>query len=376
MQKKSPTDIYSSINPVFDALVYLGNRADGTDMKVCYELLAKRRPFNKEEIAELMVPFFEFEKYMDNRIVVDNAVLERFFKRNEPDVNVFSVSGNIASMIFGLLVSRKRFETAREAADAVSKMDMIDRFSSLLTYVRKPYVIVKHVKTFEEFYQTLCELKVKSSLKWDCMDCYYNFSKYLSEITPILEATVDAIREWCDKGAVDIPRISDDYAENFLRQRIRKFGLNEEEIKDIPIYRSIAMPAHWEVEISIDDDNEENRITAITGYTGFLLQAMYGFQSSAISPECMVDAFKALGDSSRFGILSCLMERPMIGRELAKELGLAPNTISQHLSKLIAEDLVTRKLEGSYTCYSVNSTKISKIADDLKGYFCRSEETD
>lgn len=376
MENNLSSYIFRSINPAFDALVYLGNRADEREMKTCYDQLVKRYPRNREDLDELMIPFFEFEKHMRERVKVDRDILDRYFKRYDPDINAFSSSGNIAGMIFGLAVSRDRFETAGEAAAAVAAMSTEEKLSSLLTYVRKPYVIMENVKDMEDFCRTLCDLKVKKNLKWDCIDCYYNFSKYLEEITPIMETAIDAIREWCEKGSMDFSCLSYDFAENYLRKQMRDFGLPEEKACTVQVYKSIAMPANWEIEMDIDRHEKESIIRRPVGHVGVLIQAMHEFKASAISQECMVDAFKALGDLSRFGILNCLMERPMLGRELAKELGLAPNTISQHLSKLIAEDLVTRKLKGSYPCYSVNSERVSKIADDLKGYFCRTEETD
>lgn len=376
MKDNVSSDMFSSINPAFDALIYLGDRADGNDMKICYEQLLRRYPGNRQELDEMMIPFFEFEKHMLARVEVDRDVLDRYFKRNDPDINAFSSSGNIAGMIFGLTVSRNRFETAREAADAVAAMNTEEQLSGLLTYVRKPYVVMNNVKNIEELCRTLCDLKVKDSLKWNCVDCYYNFSKYLDEITPVLETAIDAIREWCEKGCMEFTSLSIDFAESYLRKQMSDFGLPVERVNTVQIYKSITMPANWEIEMDVDNDDKDSMIRRPIGHVGLLLQAVHEFKDSSISPECMVDAFKALGDSSRFGILRCLMDRPMIGRELAKELGLAPNTISQHLTKLIAEDLVTRKLEGSYTCYSVNSERVSKIADDLKKYFCRTEDSD
>lgn len=155
---------------------------------------------------------------------------------------------------------------------------------------------------------------------------------------------------------------------------MKDFGLFIEETETFPIYKNITMMKHYLIEVDIDDDDKGNAVFHPIAHIGLLCQITQEADSDAITPGLMVEIFKVLGDSSRFSILNCLLNRPTIGRELARELELAPATISQHISKLISEDLVIPKLERNHTYYSVNSDKISKTADALRAHFCSADK--
>jgi len=64
-------------------------------------------------------------------------------------------------------------------------------------------------------------------------------------------------------------------------------------------------------------------------------------QKQELSPAEIQAACKALGDNSRYRILTLILERGrMYLQELAKELGLTPATVSHHIATLMEADLL------------------------------------
>ncbi|MBR7136238.1 MAG: metalloregulator ArsR/SmtB family transcription factor [Clostridia bacterium] len=61
----------------------------------------------------------------------------------------------------------------------------------------------------------------------------------------------------------------------------------------------------------------------------------------------------ALSDKSRLRILASLTERPKFVEELSLELNISVSTVSFHLKKLLAADLVVSKREQYYQTYSI-----------------------
>lgn len=75
--------------------------------------------------------------------------------------------------------------------------------------------------------------------------------------------------------------------------------------------------------------------------------------------------FKCLADKSRLLIINNLMEGPMYVELLSQRLNLAPSTISFHLKKLEAVNLVHSVKEQYYVVYHLNSAILSLSLNDL-----------
>lgn len=77
----------------------------------------------------------------------------------------------------------------------------------------------------------------------------------------------------------------------------------------------------------------------------------------------MLDAltlFKCLADSSRLAILSGLAKEPMYAERIAQRLSLSPSTVSFHMKKLLAAELVTATREQYYTIYAIAPDVLSR----------------
>src|SRR5579884_1076817 len=72
--------------------------------------------------------------------------------------------------------------------------------------------------------------------------------------------------------------------------------------------------------------------------------------------------FKALSDPARLRILGAIAERPLTGKELSERLGLAPPTISHHMSKLVAARLVSVTRDGQSHRYALDQTTLHALA--------------
>lgn len=68
----------------------------------------------------------------------------------------------------------------------------------------------------------------------------------------------------------------------------------------------------------------------------------------------------ALADKSRLKILASLTERPKFVEELSLELNISVSTVSFHLKKLLAAELVVAKKEQYYQIFSISSKILSE----------------
>jgi predicted transcriptional regulator len=81
--------------------------------------------------------------------------------------------------------------------------------------------------------------------------------------------------------------------------------------------------------------------------------------------QTLLEFFKALSDENRLKLLGILAQRECSVEELAALLHLKAPTISHHLAKLKALNLVTLNPEGNTHLYRLNSEQLQFLSRDL-----------
>ena len=85
----------------------------------------------------------------------------------------------------------------------------------------------------------------------------------------------------------------------------------------------------------------------------------------APDPNVLLTFFKSLADGNRLRIVGLLAHRPHTVEELAEVLSLRPSTVSHHLAKLSAADLVSASVEGHYHLYALDTDGLADRAREL-----------
>ena len=81
--------------------------------------------------------------------------------------------------------------------------------------------------------------------------------------------------------------------------------------------------------------------------------------------------WEALGDPSRYAIVQCLAERPRAVGELADELPISRQAVSQHLRVLKDAGLVADKAVGTRRIYRLNPAGVTALKDQLDTFWRR-----
>jgi len=78
-----------------------------------------------------------------------------------------------------------------------------------------------------------------------------------------------------------------------------------------------------------------------------------------------------LGDPSRFAIVQCLAERPRAVGDLADELPISRQAVSQHLRVLKDAGLVAAQAVGTRRIYRLNPAGVTALKDQLDTFWRR-----
>ena len=91
----------------------------------------------------------------------------------------------------------------------------------------------------------------------------------------------------------------------------------------------------------------------------------------------VLDIMKALADGSRLRALMALAEGELCVCQIIELLGLAPSTVSKHMSILRQARLVEARKEGRWMHYRLAKRSQSKAVKDALTWVCRNlAETD
>ena len=83
------------------------------------------------------------------------------------------------------------------------------------------------------------------------------------------------------------------------------------------------------------------------------------------------DGWEALGDPTRRAIVARLAERPRAVGELADELPVTRQAVSQHLKVLKDAGLVTDRAAGTRRIYRLNPAGVAALRDQLDTFWNR-----
>jgi DNA-binding transcriptional ArsR family regulator len=78
-----------------------------------------------------------------------------------------------------------------------------------------------------------------------------------------------------------------------------------------------------------------------------------------------------LGDPSRFAIVQCLADRPRAVGDLAEELPISRQAVSQHLRVLKDAGLVSSRADGTRRIYRLNPAGVAALKDQLDTFWRR-----
>jgi len=85
------------------------------------------------------------------------------------------------------------------------------------------------------------------------------------------------------------------------------------------------------------------------------------------------DFLKALANENRLLILCHLSEGEMSVSELEEALGLRQPTLSQQLSRLRTDNLVSTRRDGKTIYYTLSSNEVGQMLELMYGLFCSPE---
>jgi len=106
-----------------------------------------------------------------------------------------------------------------------------------------------------------------------------------------------------------------------------------------------------------------------TSYMGLFTDDVFQMIENSKKTYGSNPVLKAIGDSSKFDILTTLNRTPMYNLELAEHLGLSAATVSHHMQILIVQGLVSVEKRDGRVYYTLEKEPIRQLISELQTIF-------
>lgn len=88
------------------------------------------------------------------------------------------------------------------------------------------------------------------------------------------------------------------------------------------------------------------------------------------APERAANFLKSLAHRDRLKVLCCLVQGELSVAEIEAQVGASQSAVSQHLTRLKSEGVLTSRREGRQIRYSIADEMVLKLIMLLYGRFC------
>lgn len=355
--------------PLLEAGFFLANRAAGVSAKEFFgERMAAMQSADgrAKRYADILI---ELESRLESSIETDEGTLLMLFKvfSNDTDRNV--PSSNFAANLIVQDISyyfdyENCFNNLRGTKDMV-RNSVANWISGSIDFSGEGSIGA------DVFFNIVKDCGLSSDAKMLCMDIAFNYDNYVDMLESALRPVAN---EFCRCGELIAPLLelfSKDYPEETNEAEVlAEARRNAETSPDtIILYPLITYYQHRIVNFT----NKDGQCCAEGGIGVMHKFLCENYASNICDKDKLSTIMNVLGGKNRFNIVAQLADGPVYGRELARMLGVAPATVSQHMAMLMGAELVKLENEGPRVYYSLNLDGMRQFIDMQKRLFLKEQ---
>lgn len=80
---------------------------------------------------------------------------------------------------------------------------------------------------------------------------------------------------------------------------------------------------------------------------------------------------KLFSNQTRLIVLCSIIEKPLCVSDLVEMTNISQSALSQHLAKMLKEDLIMQTRQGNRMFYSIKDPKVKQMIHTLHHIFCK-----
>lgn len=342
-------------NLLLEALSYLGRRANGSTWEHIEHRIHLRKIDPAPSFLHTMEQLKNLSGYLNDAIHLDAEELTELFGNIEGFPHNTIGSSSVAFLLFYPLIDTYEGNADQLlsylhglSADHVAyhiafTLDLTDRDNSLESFGE------------HELIDSILSLSIPDKSKLAILGICHNYHSLADRIAAILFPAVRILEQHTDL----INTLSSDFAALVEEMGPRHY-LEETSHLELCIDSDyIIRPFLFGMDTTLASELLSDRVFVYCGILRKELLTMLTEQRN--SGDDIYEAYRLLGDRTRFDILCYLRGRSAYGQELCEHFSLSRNTIHHHMSKMISSGLVTCIIDGNRTYYTLDKEAFSLL---------------
>lgn len=350
------------VNLLLEALAYLGRRAAGNTAQQLLERLRCNGVTDLSRFREQLSPIADLMAALDRAVPVEEAALEALFG-NLPGFP-FNTIGSYSPVFLLLYPTLAHFDGSLErTAQMLTDLPQEELAGLLaLSLEVSDEARMPQPMTGDEFTTRVLALSIPAESKVSILDLYHRPQGILNRALPIVERVLECLRK---RGKL-LDEICQPFSGELQRTGLEHFIAKTSGLNSQPDLGYSVRPFLFGMDTNLAAAPTKPG-EPVQVYCGILRGPLQEMLTGSRGPEYEVyNAFKLLGDQTRFDILCYLRNRSAYGQELSARFGLSRNTIHHHMSKLLAARLVTCTVDGNRVYYTIDRQSVNTLLEQQR----------
>lgn len=339
----------NKINPLLEAIAYLGRKAAGNTWERMEEQLRRKGIDPSPAFLSTIESMKNVTEHLD-QICAAGDVLPLFLNLDGFSRNTIGSASRAFFLLYGFL---ENFN---------GDFGQILCRSQEMTLSERAYHIALALDLQEEcdpariepdgFMRMVLSLSIPDASKVAIMETYQHFPSLLEQLTLPMTQILSVIQQ----EQQTLQRLCDVLQEKLADVGCEAYLAASSSFTPAANTHYIMRPFVFGLDTDLTTDCSRDQVCM---YSGILRQELLSMLSTLRSSrDSLFDAFRLLGDKTRFELVCYLSDHSAYGQELSQRFGLSRNTIHHHMSKLSEGGLVRCTADGNRVYYTLNRERI------------------
>lgn len=350
------------INPLLEAIACLGRKAAGNSWERMEEQIRKKGIEPSPAFLSTMQQLKSITARLDG-IPEDPQVLSLFLNLDGFTRNTIGSASQAFFLLYGFL----------ESYDG--DFSHLVRRSLEMTPAQRANHIALALDTAEEcdpertgpddFMRMVLSLSIPDTSKVAIMETYQNFHSLMIQLQEVMTPLLSAI----ERQQEQLQQLCDVLFEKLEALGCEAYLAGTSSFTPANNVQYTLRPFVFGLDTDLTTDRD---VAQVCMYCGILRQELLTMLSSLRSSRDRVfDAFRLLGDKTRFELICYLSEHSAYGQELSQRFDLSRNTIHHHMSKLSDCGLVRCTADGNRVYYTLNRDTVKRLLEYQRELLCK-----
>lgn len=351
-----------SINPLLEAVAYLGRKAAGNTWERMEEQIRKKGIEPSPAFAEAVQSLKAITARLDG-VPIAEDILPLFANLDGFSRNTIGSASRAFFLLYGFLeVYRGSFSELVQRAREMSRKERAYHLALALDMAEE---CDPERMDDNAFMRMVLSMSISDAGKIAIMETYQNFPQLMERLSGPMTRILKAM----SRETAAMEKLS-----GVLQQKVDADGCGPYLARTSSFTPAKHMhyqlrPFVFGMDTDLTTDCDE---TQVCMYCGILREELLVMLSSLRSArDSVFDAFRLLGDKTRFELVCYLSDHSAYGQELSQRFDLSRNTIHHHMSKLSECGLVRCTADGNRIYYTLNRDMIRRLLESQRELLCK-----